>query len=1054
MAQLPSINRGTVINRDYIQSLIDNINLRLHTTDGGSITGVVDFGTGLGQKLNLFTGIGFGSQTSSDYFRQTASRHLYVYEGGSHSDTTGSAGSGGTVIAEFGVFSSNPSIRIGGGTGQLHTGSINSSATLAILNSGSAQAVNVSNVRAGSNYSTLNSNDPGDGGGLFYLANNAWLRIVAGASPSVDAFRIVNSSNVAKFNITSALRAEFAEYARFTDTSHNVYIGAANNSVPAASTFTGGRITTIAEGLIIEGASANTAGRVIFNRSTNTTGGIDFMNGAATAVARIESAGNSWFQRGLTIGSAYYAPETDLALEIQSNVAQLGLTSSTGNGLYFIGNSGAGILSWGATFKTAGWTARATTSTSISMAPVSGVPTVAFNLSSGLTAGNTFSPTNVYNFNPTGFSIGTTTAVAKMTVVTGSTQETNTALHFGPSGTIDSAGSGAIWANGTRGLVVGYGVRGGASDAMRATTTGASDIRLVMNSIIFEVSSGLSAGSNFTPSPRANITASGLSILNGTTAATQALDVTGNGKFTGYILATNHGSIGSAGSAGTAVILDSNGKIPSAAVNYSVANTWTNTNSFTGLTYFNRNAGSANGHAFKVLGHSNAANTNSAGVFTNDLHNDLIFGQFSNGTTNTSYISTGYAGTSHSISFGYQSGATPASATFVPILQVLNVDGSVRVANDLDINAGRLDFIGTDNAAIYGSNSDFLDVRMNGTGFNNGIMLRRSTSNTNYSLFGMTSDSELLISINGVTNGAKFNASGDISNYRHVLTPNDGSVFGKNANYDYLNFNSSAASNWLANGSIVIRFDSDNSDTNSTFKIQTDAGTDLLTVDSLGNVTTAGTINASGGLRDFSNNASTTTGLTYGYFGGLTRADNAVVAVSDGTVALTASSTNYVELDAVSGTVSRNTVGFTAGRIPMAQVVTGGSTITSITDKRAVFVLSSVSDAARVGGGVAGKPAPAALVLAYVADTSMSFPISLTGSAFRVGTNPTATTVFYIKKNTSYVGSLSIATNGAVTVTFSSSQSLTSGDMLSVVAPSTQDATLADFFFTLRGSYT
>jgi hypothetical protein len=873
------------------------------------------------------------------------------------------------------------------------------------------------------------------------------------ATPANDAFRIVNSSNVAKFSITSALRAEFAEYARFTDTSHNVYIGSSGNTVPAANTFTGGRITTSASGLVIEGATANTAGRVIFNAATNTTGGVSFQNGAAGDNVRFESAGNSWLKNGVTVSSAYYAPETDLALEIQSSTAQLGLTASTGNGLYFIGNSGSGLISWGSTFKTAGWTARATTATSINLGPVSGVPTIAFNLNSGLTANSTFSPTNAYNFNPTGFSIGTTTAVAKMTVVTGSTQETNTALHFGPSGTIDSAGSGAIWANGTRGLVVGYGVRGGASDAMRATTTAASDIRLVMNSIIFEVSSGLSAGSNFTPSPRANITASGLSILNGTTAATEALDVTGNGKFTGYVLATNHGSIGSTGSAGTAVILDSNGKIPSTAINYGVTNYWTSTNYFTGLTYFSRNAGSANGHAFKVLGHTHATNTNSAGVFTNDLHNDLIFGQFSNGTTNTSYVTTGYAGTSHSISLGYQSSATGATATFVPILQVLNVDGSVRVANDLDINAGRLDFIGTDNAAIYGSNSDFLDVRMNGTGFNNGIMLRRSTSNTNYSLFGMTSDSELLISINGVTNGATFNASGDITNYRHVLTPNDGSVFGKNANYDYLNFNSSAASNWLANGSIVIRFDSDNSDTSSTFKIQTDAGTDLLTVDSLGNVTTAGTINASGGLRDFSNKASTTTGLTYGYYGGLTRADNAVVAVADGTVALTASNTNYVELDAVSGTVSRNTVGFTAGRIPMAQVVTGGSTITSITDKRAVFVLSSVSDAARVGGGVAGKPAPAALVLAYVADTNMSFPIGLTGSAFRVGTNPTATTLFDIQKNGSSVGSLSVSTSGVTTVTFASVQSLVAGDMLSIVAPAAQDATLSDYFFTIRGSY-
>lgn len=85
----------------------------------------------------------------------------------------------------------------------------------------------------------------------------------------------------------------------------------------------------------------------------------------------------------------------------------------------------------------------------------------------------------------------------------------------------------------------------------------------------------------------------------------------------------------------------------------------------------------------------------------------------------------------------------------------------------------------------------------------------------------------------------------------------------------------------------------------------------------------------------FGNKGSTTSGLNYGYFGGVIDVAGTPTAVADGLVALTASQTNYVERDS-SGVVSANIVGFTAGKWPMAQVVTDSAGITSITDKRAV----------------------------------------------------------------------------------------------------------------------
>ena len=83
----------------------------------------------------------------------------------------------------------------------------------------------------------------------------------------------------------------------------------------------------------------------------------------------------------------------------------------------------------------------------------------------------------------------------------------------------------------------------------------------------------------------------------------------------------------------------------------------------------------------------------------------------------------------------------------------------------------------------------------------------------------------------------------------------------------------------------------------------------------------------------FGRRASTTSGLTWGYYGGTLFVDGAATQIANGTVALTASATNYVE-STRAGVVSRNTTGFTAGQVPLYTVVTGTSSVTSYTDHR------------------------------------------------------------------------------------------------------------------------
>ncbi|MFO0207943.1 MAG: hypothetical protein ACK54L_17705, partial [Betaproteobacteria bacterium] len=70
------------------------------------------------------------------------------------------------------------------------------------------------------------------------------------------------------------------------------------------------------------------------------------------------------------------------------------------------------------------------------------------------------------------------------------------------------------------------------------------------------------------------------------------------------------------------------------------------------------------------------------------------------------------------------------------------------------------------------------------------------------------------------------------------------------------------------------------------------------------------------------------------FYGGEMLVDGALTAIGNSSVALTASATNFVEATRA-GSVSGNTTGFTAGRIPLYEVVTNATTVTSYTDRRA-----------------------------------------------------------------------------------------------------------------------
>lgn len=83
----------------------------------------------------------------------------------------------------------------------------------------------------------------------------------------------------------------------------------------------------------------------------------------------------------------------------------------------------------------------------------------------------------------------------------------------------------------------------------------------------------------------------------------------------------------------------------------------------------------------------------------------------------------------------------------------------------------------------------------------------------------------------------------------------------------------------------------------------------------------------------FGGRKQSSSGLAWDYFGGRILVDGVSTAIANGSVTLSASTTNYVE-STRAGVVSKNTTAFTPGSIALYKVVTGTATVTSYEDHR------------------------------------------------------------------------------------------------------------------------
>lgn len=115
---------------------------------------------------------------------------------------------------------------------------------------------------------------------------------------------------------------------------------------------------------------------------------------------------------------------------------------------------------------------------------------------------------------------------------------------------------------------------------------------------------------------------------------------------------------------------------------------------------------------------------------------------------------------------------------------------------------------------------------------------------------------------------------------------------------------------------------------------------DLITANQSGKEVTANALfDAASSATTYGRRASTCSGLTWGYYGGqIVQANGTVTSVANGTLSLTASSTNYIVASKASGAVSASTATTNwnddGGYWRLYSIVTGTETVTSYADKR------------------------------------------------------------------------------------------------------------------------
>jgi hypothetical protein len=145
--------------------------------------------------------------------------------------------------------------------------------------------------------------------------------------------------------------------------------------------------------------------------------------------------------------------------------------------------------------------------------------------------------------------------------------------------------------------------------------------------------------------------------------------------------------------------------------------------------------------------------------------------------------------------------------------------------------------------------------------------------------------------------------------------------------------------------------------------------------------------------------------------------------------------------------VKRGTTTITLGAGEVSSFFTDG------TANGLIFVGNSGLRPYDIGGFFVTVPGASEILSQHIFVRPVTLPINLTGSRGHANTLATALTICDIQKNGASIGSLRYpAATAAATFTLPSATSFAVGDRLSIIAPNTPDATLANFMWTLMGT--
>ena len=226
----------------------------------------------------------------------------------------------------------------------------------------------------------------------------------------------------------------------------------------------------------------------------------------------------------------------------------------------------------------------------------------------------------------------------------------------------------------------------------------------------------------------------------------------------------------------------------------------------------------------------------------------------------------------------------------------------------------------------------------------------------------------------------------------------------------------------------------------------------------------------SAGVKTVVRVASTAAGILASDFENGDTVDGVVLATGDRLLLKnqSAGAENGIYVVAASGAPARASDFDAAAEVPglifVNEGTTNGATLWYSTNTGAITIDTTALTFAQWTGGGATEyifgffftttPTDSETLLIHVAGADFTIPADFTaGLQSTVGTNPTSSFALDVQQDGVSIGTITVSTGGSVTATTTSgtAKSIAAGDVITVIAPGSADATAANMAFTIIG---